>query len=399
MPRRHAFAGQGPISRKGLGHSSTGFVLVVLLIASTFAGYALTHLPTSSSPQLSAQGQCTSPVPPSPASSQTAFKNGTVVWESWLEVLIMPEGSAGQVCVQYSSSAFGGYNGQAYSDAYRINGSEAESFPTSLVNVTAVPSQVLVSTYVNDTITYGLVSAEGSRGFYALGMLQFCPSVPLVVGYQKAELNMSDFAWALGVNYGCPPFALGRQVVGLTNVQAVYLPVLNRYTMTYNITGSSVHSFNPTPTVQNVTFKLQIQTFASPLNVSLDLNDSTLDRYAADPALTRLPANDSCSWYPNNDQAVVGSESTALDQFGPTNMTINAPSIQIPPYANATYTLSIRLANLSRAYYYTLDPTVSFVVSGGQGAELQSVAAYYPINIGRSDFTGSLAQALSGSCS
>jgi len=312
----------------------------------------------------------------------------------------MPTGSTGQVCVQYSGAEFGSeYNGPVSSGVYWTNNSDGEQVPTSLVNVRAFPSQMSVSTYVNETIAYGINSSEGSNGLYEVGLFLFCPGVPLAVGYHEAELNTSDFAWALEVYHGCPFLALQHTIVGLTNIQAIFLPVWNRYTMTYNITGSSVLSFNPAPNVQNVTFRLQVQTFASPLNVSLSLNDSTVVRVLYDPMLTRSPANDSCSWYPNDSEALDGGVWTQFGQFGPGNMTIDAPSVQIPAYSIAIYTLSIKIASYSQAYYYALMPTISLAAPGGVQPALQSVAAYYPVNIGRSDFTGVAAQTLSGACS
>ncbi len=312
----------------------------------------------------------------------------------------MPENSTGQICVQYSSGYLkNSYSGKVYTNIEMPNANGSVFSPTTLASISVNPSQLSLYSGSNQTVVYTINSAAGSKGFYGIFMFQFCPDIPLAIGYQKNELNLSDFSWTYGVFYSCPAQFLIPKIVGLTNIQVAYLPVQTRYTMTYNITDSSVVSYNPSPSKQNVTFNLQIQTFASPVTVAFDGRDSAIVRLASDPHLTQLPANNSCSWYPRNSRALDSANWIPLGSSSSGNVTVSATSLQILAYSVANYSFSIRLANLTEGYYYALMPTISLVAAGGNGTTSQGVAAYYPVTLGQSDFKGSSGEALSGSCS
>ncbi|MDG6907205.1 MAG: hypothetical protein JRN20_15635 [Nitrososphaerota archaeon] len=377
---------------------SLGFVLVVLLVFGAYVGYSTGGV-SPSSLQLSNSVPCATQFPPPPANSQTYFKNGTVANNGWLRVLITPENSTGQICVQYSSGNLGNsYSGKVYTNIEKASPNGSLFTSTPLASISANPSRISLYPGSNQTVVYTINSSTGSKGFYGISMLQFCPDIPIAIGYQKSELNLSDFSWAYGEFYSCPALFLSAQIVGLTNMQVAYLPLQTRYTMKYNITHSSVVSYNPSSSEQNVTFNMQIQTFASALTVTFDSRDSTIVRFISDPNLTQLPANDSCSWYPNNNQALDSANWIPLETSSSSNVTVSATSLQIPAYSVGNYSFSIMLSNLNESYYYALMPTISIVAAAGNGTAAQSVAAYYPVTLGQSDFKGSSSTALSGPC-
>lgn len=380
---------------------SLGFVLALLLIFALYVAYSCSVKVSAGNEQLLSQASCQPPYPGRPANTETYLQNGTVETTSWLAVLVMPENTTGQICINYSNNWNNFVQSQVYYNINRMSGGTVSSSGTSLPSISASPSEIYLYLGSNQTVTYAINSGSNTTGIYSVGTLQSCPGTPLAVGYQGSQLNISDFSQFLGI-FNCPSIDLMSTVVGVSNIQVDYLPIHSSYTMTYNITSSSVVSINPSPDIQNVTFNLHIQSHATAINVSFDSQASSIVRLSADPNLSKLPANDSCSWYPNNSQALASATSSPLETSSTGNVTLDAPSISIPAYSLVNYSFSIQLENLSKNYYYSLGPTINIVSvgaeGGGNGSTLQSVAAYYPVNIGQSDFSGSASQLLSGSC-
>jgi hypothetical protein len=330
---------------------------------------------------------------------------------NWLAVLLLPENATGQICVKYTNNLNNLLQSQVSDGVYKPsvtkqgNAISISALPTSIPSISASPSSVYIYDGSSQIVTYTIDSGSNTSGVYSVETFQSCPGTPLAVGYQESDLNVSDFTYFLGTFYGCYVDLLSS-MVGVTNMQVAYLPIHNNYTFYFNFINSSVVSVNPSPNVQNVTFNLEIQTYASPITISLDSSDpSQLVRLSQDPNLSKLPSNDSCTWYPNNHHvfdAPPGSPEsptwTTLESSGSGSVTVHAPTVAIPAYSFFNYSLSIQLANLSKSYYYALSPVISITALGGNYSTAQSIAAYYPVNIGRSDFGGSTSQILSGSC-
>lgn len=373
-------------------------VLLVLTVFGAYVGFASNGSLAAGENQMLAQGSCKSPFPPRPANTQTALKNGTVKVTKWLAVLLMPENETGQVCIKYTNYLNNVFQSQVNAGVDNVNVIKQGntigeiSSPTSMPNISSSLSNIYLYLNSSQIVSYTIGSGSGTKGIYDVATLQSCPGTPLAVGYQKQELNASDFTYFLQNFFGCY-IDLSTAMVGVTNIQVAYVPIYSNYTLNYNIANSSVVSVNPSPRVQNVTFNLGIQTYASPIRVSLD--SSGLVSFSQDPDLSKL-SNNSCTWYPNNNQAVEGMASLLLPDNGV--VTVHAPSVSIQPYTVFNYSLSIQLANLSKSYYYALGPAISITSPGGNYSAAQSIAAYYPVNIGRSDFGGSASQLLSGSC-
>ena len=194
------------------------FVLLVIEAFGAYIGYSTLAVNSN------VTGGCASPISPAPRPVQTNVGNGTVEVTRWLQVFLMPENSTGTICVQY----FGDYTGQVYTGIGTLNQNGTEYSQTLLVNVSASPSSISAGGYGSpQTVAYNVVSHAGSTGFYGLSIFQICSSVPFAVGYFDYELNGSDFSWAINIeNNGCPAISLTSNIVGLTNIQVIYLPVL-----------------------------------------------------------------------------------------------------------------------------------------------------------------------------
>ena len=357
------------------------FLLVILLVFGSYVCY--TAVDGSSS--LPLQNPCASPLPP-PPDNLTSSKNGTA--SGWTAVFIMPEDSKGQICIQYKANS----NFDPLRPVIKSsNANGSKLLPSNLVNISASRSGTSNQQQI-ETAAFSIDSSEGSKGFYSATLFQYCEDIPIAVGYPRSALNLSDFSWALGGNY-CSGVFYVPEIIGLTNVQVVYLPGVSNYIFNES---SSVVSFNPSPNVQNVTLNLRFQTYATPINVSYSQGGSSIARYSSDPHLTRLPANDSCIWYPNNNQALGNVGVLPLVSTSSGNITVVAPSVFIPAYSTANFTLSIRLSNFPDNYYYTLNPLVLFTI--GNRTDGDGGASRYPVTLGQSDFRGSWSEALSGPC-
>lgn len=391
-------------------------IAMVLLILTLFGAYVALSSGngatiSTSEDKILAQGSCNSPFPSPPANTHTLLKNGTVETSNWLPVLLMSGNATGQICIKYTNNLNDLFQSQVNGGVYKPsiikqgNSISITASPTSVPSISASPSNIYLYLGSSQIVTYTIESGSNTSGIFSVGTLQSCPGTPLAVGYQESDLNVSDFSYFLGTFYGCY-VDLSSTMVGVTNIQVAYLPIHSNYTLYYNILNSSVVSVNPSPKVQNLTFNLEVQAYGSPITVSLDSGDpSSLVAMPQDPNLSKLPSNQSCTWYPNNHQsfeAPPGSPEspvwTALESSGSGTVTVHAPIVAIPAYSVFNYSLSIQLSNLSKSYYYALSLSLNITASARNYSTLQGFAAYYPVNIGRSDFGGSASQLLSGSC-
>jgi hypothetical protein len=373
---------------------AASIVLLVVIGASLVgAQYLRTNSasPRTSTSASASQSTTTSPTPcaqayPSQITNRTTLSNGTEITDVAFPALVMSPNSSMALCVSYGGSS---YSGSVYNsiNAWESNG---QMQPTQNVNINALPASVSIANGQRAVVEYTVAAGQDSVGFYGLSLLQMCIPVPLAVGYGTSQVNSTDFPGLFGVRFGCPAISLDAQIVGYTGASITYLETESSFNPTINITGVSVSAFPTSQGAENVTFRMSLQSFSHPLTAGLSLNESIVRAFDANPDLTTLPANDSCSWYPNNQAAANDMTTTTFQKLPSNFMQVDAPAIQLGTYSNATYSFSMLISG-PIASFTAIDPTLYAEVSGSQQG-LYAIAAYFPVSI-----SGQL-QTISGPC-
>ena len=364
--------------------ASFAFIAVVLFgVAIVGAVSAVEPRPYFTTPIEASPQRCPQAYPPE-SSNRTSLPNGTEITQVAFPALVMSPGSTTTLCVDYAN---GTYSGPAYSSVSIWNGGRAQSQD---VNVSASPADLFVSDGQNVDIEYTLVAGPNSTGFYGLGLLQMCIPMPVAIGYQASQVNSSDFPGFFDARFGCPAQVLGAQIVGYSGGSIAYLRSSTSFNPTINITDVSVSSFPTSQGAENLTFKMNIQSFSRPLTAGLSLNESFVRVFGGNPDLTTLPVNDSCSWYPDNTNEVNDMKITTFQDLPAGFIQTNAPVLRMGAYSNSTYAFSILISG-PIAKFTAIDPTL-YAGAPGSHPELYSIAAYFPLSI-----SGQL-QSISGRC-
>jgi len=154
-----------------------------------------------------------------------------------------------------------------------------------------------------------------------------------------------------------------------------------RDVLTSGITNVSVSSF-PTPQgAENVTLRMQVQSFSQPLSLGLSLNESFFRTFYGNPGLTPAFIGDYCTWSATNDSALGGQVSISKLKNEPASVIqINAPTLNLEPYSNGSFTVSILVeppvSQYSAVYVYL------YTNSPDRPTLYLDFADYVPVSVG-----------------
>ncbi len=332
-----------------------------LLVSSSVNNSTGTQLPASFMP-------CNTPFVRKQSDVSPLFPNDTQITTSYNPVFFMPTNSTGYLCVHYTNE-----NTPSQSSA-RIF--EAQNLSKSADDIQIFPQLASVPTgSTNETFTI----KSGNSGFYGIGFL--CGGFPLAVGYDNnSKLVEGDFPW-LNQAFMCPAITYSLDFVGTRGIGTHYIPTVTHSKIDYNITGTSVSSVHLTPTIQNITFTVNVRTFNDSSNFWFDIKDSEYVKFNGDPKLVEQ-SSDPCTWTFTNNNAV-SDERQWYKMTG--KVTVTDRPVTFPPHTNGTYSFSILAKNLEEGYY-GLDPAFygrpvdSNVPLENMGGG--SIASYYPVVIG-----------------
>ncbi len=311
---------------------------------------------------------CDTPFVQRQSDVSTLFPNDTQITTSYTPVFFMPTNSTGNFCVHYTNSNTPSQSTVRIFEALNLskNANDTQIFPQSV----AVPTG-------NTNTTFTIKS--GNSGFYGIGFL--CGGFPLAVGYDNnSKLVKGDFPW-LNQDFNCPAITYSLDFVGTRGIGTYYIPTVTHSKIDYNITGTSVSSVHLSPTIQNITFSINVQTFNDSSNFWFDIKDSDYVKFNGDPKLVE-ESSDPCTWIFTNDNAIP-DESQWYKMTG--RVAVTDRPVTFPPHTNGTYSFSILAKDLDTGYY-GLDPifygrpTDSNVPLENMGGG--SVASYYPVVIG-----------------
>ncbi|MDA4132949.1 MAG: hypothetical protein OK454_07475, partial [Thaumarchaeota archaeon] len=138
---------------------------------------------------------------------------------------------------------------------------------------------------------------------------------------------------------------------------------------------------------QNITISVGVRSFASPLTLFFDTGPSSFDTvrvFQGKPAM--FPTlGDVYDWY-ENETGPQGSPSPAgkmseVPVESVPGITVDAPTIQMQPFSNATFKFSMEIDNPPPGYYITF---LGFVIQLHNGQKTSSgavdLATYFPID-------------------
>ncbi len=301
----------------------------------------------------------------------------------------MKPNSIMDVCVVYRATDLqGSPGGQGF--LWTTDGTPLVS---PYLKVTTSPANLSISGGQSVVVDYKVQAGPNATayGFYRLEMIGGCVYVPFAVikDANTTMIGSGDFPgfWNSCISSGPAIFS---KIVGYTGANVAYLTNETRTIPNpkVDISGISVSSFATSQGAENVTFRMNVQSFAYPLTIGLDVNNSDVRVTYGNPQWYTL--NDSCSWDGSNETALGTMVPTSFAKLPTGYMITSAPVLNLGTDSNSTYSVSLLISG-PIANYTALQVFVYVDVHGYQqlGAGL---ATDFPVSI-----SGKL-QTISGPC-
>lgn len=283
-----------------------------------------------------------------PVTNSTMYPNGTLITKSAAPAFVMGTGSTMELCLKYTNNS-----NQNVSTSDSISAFEwppcylscAGSLAGNEV-ISASPANIFLSEGQSIVVDYQISGSVNSTGFLGLSPSLFeayqCRSIPLAVGYQLAEVNASDFP---NYNEGlpnCPQAGFILQIVGYSGASIALLRNETSRNFTENVNNISISSFPSTEGGENVTFKMRVQTFSTPLSLGNSVA-GYVRTFNGNPELTLTPGSPDnyCGWYVNNDTALDSSTYTSFGDMPSGYLQVDEPQVQMTPYSSVSYSFSV----------------------------------------------------------
>lgn len=311
---------------------------------------------------------CDTPFVPKKPDVSPLFPNDTQITTSYIPVFFMPANSTGKLCLHYTN-----WNSPSQSS---VNIFEAQNLAKNTDKIHVSPEHMQIPTGETNIV---FTIKSGNSGFYGIRLL--CGGWPLAVGYDnKSRIVEDDFPW-LRQTFMCPAITYSYNISGTSGIGGYYISEMTRSKIDYNIASTSVLSTHISPTIQNVTFTVHVQTFNDSSKFWFDIKDSQYVKFNGDPKLKQEYSNP-CTWTFAANNAVT-DERQWYKMVG--KVTVTDRPVTIPPHTNGTYTFSILAKDLDVGYYgfnpiYYGVPVDSNIPPENMGGG--SVADYYPVVIG-----------------
>src|SRR5207249_5077364 len=136
----------------------------------------------------------------------------------------------------------------------------------------------------NATVIYTVKASNSSSGAYGIVETRVCGSYPLIVSNNASRWSFADFPGLLDTLTTpiglCPPWHLFYgKIVGFGGLNMVYLRYKMKFDIPFHETSRSIQSVVVSPTEQNITIKLVIESYAIPVRVGQPSLGSLNDWY------------------------------------------------------------------------------------------------------------------------
>lgn len=295
----------------------------------------------------------------------------------------------------------------------------ANSTISNGISVSEDPPNAIVPPESDVTVFYTLQSAMTSAGAYWLGFnTSGCyQSNPLLVTRNQSSSSFNDFPGLLNdaatqLEVGCQDSyyrgPLHVNFAGFSGLSMVELRYSTNFSMPFHEVSRSVQSTALSPTEQNITVTLGIQSYGLPVTVQLleegGRDNTYIARFANNPNETAT-TGDPCDWKSPNNYA---KDYDGL-QVQIAGVTLGGPTLHLQPYSNGTFTFSLRIWNLTGGFTGEgLGAGNTGYVSGGYFAAVFSAYVVWGNSTDTGTFAnldllsffplGSIGQTVSGSC-
>ncbi len=328
------------------------------------------------------------------------FANGTEIVNYVDPVFGLLPGNIGTLCMSYTNisntSSWSGFN---YTAFYWDNFSSIKPTGISFVEN---PGDLIIPARQTATVVYTVEASNSSAGYFGLSLEHDCGFFQLVVSSNPSAANFSDFPGLLpgSTNRGFDPNRGGCMtwkppgtLLGFNGFSTVYLRYATSSPIGWNETSRSVASIVESPTEQNITFTMGIQSFSYPITVRFATGTSTFSdirKFTSNPEVTPIPGN-ACDWNIVNQSAFNTMNEYGLPIQG---ITVNAPTLQLQPFSHGTFTFSMLISNLTAGYYVTF---LAFVVTWQYSPGINTASdlgTYFPISVG----SGQWNENINGTC-
>jgi len=361
-----------------------------------------TTTPTSASP-------C-SQVPLRQSSRNSVLPNGTGSAEIDYPVFAVAPGSTVTVCFSYVNTS------NASLSAFPVTAYNWENtpIPSNQISISENLSNQSIPPHSNATAVYTMKVSDSAAGAYDFGpYLMFGENdecyQKLLVTTNSSSASFSDFPDLFGTITEEPPgpfcFSTAPQIsanlTGFGGMSMLYLKYNMRFSIPFHETSRTIQSTVLSPTEQNITVKLGIESFGIPVTVEFLTNPfkdyAYMVQWANDPQESPV-TGDPCDWNSSSNLNPDNELSVPLS-----GVTVSAPTLNLQPYSNGTFTFSVLVDNLTQGYAGGIGST-KYVIGGyyaalfsayanwGESATYADLAltSYFPV--------GPIGQSVSGAC-
>lgn len=343
--------------------------------------------------------------PPQPSEGSRVYSNGTEVNDFGYPIFTLKPGDVGTFCMTYENPSA---EPLALNETYHAYDWNSSTEPTG-VSVTSNATSFTVPPNGNATVAYVVEASSSAAGYLSVGTSSdICEhSIQLAVSTNASSSSFSNFPGLANLvvpfttSQECVVTAFGgppRLLTGFDGFGSVYLDNTTRTILAYNTTGETIASVVQSPNRQNITLSVGVHSFSFPLTLVFATGISTFSTirvFKGNPEVVLAPG-DPCDGIVTNASAYDDGNFNEVSVLAIPGFTVNAPTVHVPPFSNATFRFSLEVDNPPPGYYITF---LGFVIQweGSPGSnDAVNLSTYFPINPGSGQFDENITGACAG---
>jgi hypothetical protein len=335
---------------------------------------------------------------PSSSGTSKIYPNGTNVLTTTYPIFALSPGAVGTLCVAYPNNG----NTPNMTDLnYVVRDAENFSIIPNGISFLQNPSALPVGPGNDTMAVYAIQASTSATGFYGLQMLHYCGADPLVVSNNPAAANFSDFpgllSWFLGYDNDCTWWGPPGTLLGFNGFTTVDLVNYTRSQAIFNETSRSVVSVIESSNVQNVTFKIGIESYSDPLTIVFGSGSSPatsgFGAYSPNHKVESTPG-DVCDWNLVDLGVQANSSTPYPSEIPAADVVLDAPALNLQPFSSGVFSYSVLLSNLPQGVFVFSPYLTLSWNSDPHDKTIINFAQYFPIN----GASGVWNQDVSGTC-
>ncbi len=344
--------------------------------------------------------------PPQPKEASNLYPNGTEVNDFGYPIFTLKPGDVGTFCMTYQNPSAAPLALNETYHAYDWN----STTEAAGVSVTSNATSFIIPPNGNATVAYVVDASNSATGYLSVGASSnICEqSIQLAVSTNASSSSFSNLPGLSNLvvpftgSQECVVTAFGygplRQLTGFDGFGTVYLQNTTDTTVAYTTTGRNITSIVESPSRENITITVGVHSFASALTLVFATGISTFSTiriFKGNPEVVLAPG-DPCDGSVTNASAFDNGNFNEVSVLTIPGFTVNAPTVHVQPFSNATFTFSLGVDNPPPGYYITfLGFVIQWEGSPGNNDAL-NLSTYFPINPGSGQFDENIAGACAG---